>query len=205
MTYEIRLLTTIVFQSAVVFLFAGGVLSILYGAALFFGKGWALGLNERMNRWTSTRQLMRTLDLSLNVEPQLQRWHQFAGGFLVLASAYVFYAVILGHSANSIASAYHARAPIWIVETVFSVFWWVLALASVSGCILGLILMFRPRLLHRVEAWTGHSFSPTHFAKILEVMNTAPDQVIASHPKASGVFIILGGLYVTLLLGSALL
>ena len=204
-TYGIGLFTEIVFQSAVVFLFAGSVVSILYGAALFLGKEWALKANVRLNRWTSTRQMMRTLDLPLDVEPQLQRWHQFAGVFLVVASAYVLHAVIVGHSANAIASAYHAMAPLGIVETVFSVLWWVLALASGCGCILGLILVFRPRLLQSVEAWSRRSFSARHATKYLERVNNAPDQLIASYPKASGVLIVLGGLYVALMLGSALL
>ncbi|OGA02566.1 MAG: hypothetical protein A3I00_01445 [Betaproteobacteria bacterium RIFCSPLOWO2_02_FULL_64_12] len=205
MTYAIKIFTTIVFQSAVVFLFAGSVIAIAYGAMLFFRKEWALKVNERLNRWTSTRQMMRRMEAPRNVEPQLQRWHQFAGVFLLIASAYVFYAVIVSYSPKAIAAAYYSKAPTWVVEIVLAALWWVIALGSVGGCILALILIFRPPVLRRLEAWANRSFSVRHATKFLEVMNHAPDQLIALYPKVSSAVIVLGSLYVALMLGGVLL
>jgi len=63
----------------------------------------------------------------------------------------------------------------------------------------------RPSALKTLEAWADYRISERKAIKPLEKMRMSADLFVRAHPRAVGVLVILGSLYVLVNLGYTLL
>lgn len=194
----------IILQSALLFLFFGSLLSIIYGVSLFLRQRWVHVLNDRTKRWISSREAMRPLERPRNVDPFVHRWHLWIGLLVALGSGFVLYVAFFRYETAALAALFPARASLFAPMLVQG-FWWILVIGALAGLVAGLTLMTRPGLLRAVEEWGNRSYSERRAMKPMESMNFAVDQWTVESPRLSGGLIAVGGFYVAFALGYFLL
>ena len=203
MSPNVKTVTDILLHSALLFLLLGSLFTIGYGVSLLLKLRWVHALNDRMNRWVSSREALRPMEVSRDVDRFVYRWNLRVGMLLALGSAFVLYVAFFGPEAAAIARLFPARASVWGAMLVQGLRW-IVVLGSVAGLVSGIVLVVRPGLLRSAGAVSNRSYSERRATKLLEVMNISPDRWIMSSPRLSGAIIVVCSVYVALVIGHLL-
>src|SRR5438874_6615550 len=86
-------------------LFGGGV-GLLTGLALLFNKPMVVRLSQTMNVWISTRQAMRPLEQSIDVEPTVYRSHRIIGALLIAGACFTLYVLLIRFNGPEVVNAF---------------------------------------------------------------------------------------------------
>jgi hypothetical protein len=192
-------------QTIFIFLALGAVFTLAAGLLLVFGSQTALRISERMNRWVSTRAALRPLEEHRSISRPLYRMHRLAGALICAGALYSL--IVLGLPAGeaaitkSLSGIGPARFSAWLSESLR----YVLLAGNFGALLFGLVFVVRPSALKTLEAWADRRISERTAIKPLEQMRMSADQFLRRHPRAVGVLVILGSLYVLVNLGYALL
>jgi len=198
-------LSQIVEQTIFVFLLAGAVFALAAGLLLVFRSETAYRISERMNRWVSTRAAIRPLEEYRNISRPLYRLHRLVGVLICAGALYSL--IVLGMPsgeaaiAKSLSGIGPARFSAWLSESLR----YVLLAGNLGALLFGLVFIVRPSALKSLEAWADRRISERKAIKPLEKMHMSADRFLLAHPRAVGVLVILGSLYVMVNLGYALL
>ncbi len=195
----------IVQQTLFIFLALGAVFALAAGLLLLFNSQAAFRISDRMNRWVSTRALIRPLEEYRNVSRPLYRLHRLVG---VLICAGALYSLIVlglpsGEAAitKSLSGIGPPRMSAWLSESLRII----LLLGNFGALLFGLVFIVRPSALKSLEAWADRRISARKSTKPLEEMHLSADKFARAHPRLVGILVILGSLYVIVNLGYALL
>ena len=195
----------IVQQTIFIFFAVGAVFTLAVGLLLVFGSQAAFRISERMNRWVSTRAAIRPLEEHRNISRPLYRMHRLVGALVCAGALYslIVLGMPSGESAivKSLSGIGPARFSAWLSESLR----YVLLAGNFGALLFGLVFIVRPSALKTLEAWADHRISERMAIKPLEHMRMSADQFLRRHPRAAGVLVILGSLYVLVNLGYALL
>lgn len=198
-------LSQIVQQVIFIFLLAGAVFALASGLLLAFASETAFRISERMNRWVSTRAAIRPLEQHRNISRPLYRLHRLVGALICAGALYSL--IVLGMPAGeaaivkSLSGIGPARFSAWLSESLR----YVLLAGNFGALLFGLVFLVRPSALKSLEAWADRRISERKAIKPLEKMRMSADQLVRRHPRAVGVLVIFGSLYVLVNLGYALL
>jgi len=201
----LKFVSGIVQQTIVIFLALGAVFALAAGLLLVFRSQAAFRISERMDRWVSTRAAIRALEEHRNVSRPLYRMHRLVGALICAGALYSLIVLGMPSGKSAIVTSLIGVGPerfsAWLSESLRYVL-----LAGNSGALLfGLVFIVRPSALKSLEAWADRRISERKAIKPLEKMRMSADQFLRRHPRAVGVLVILGSLYVLVNLGYALL
>ena len=195
----------IVQQTIFIFLALGAVFALAAGLLLVFGSQAAFRISERMNRWVSTRAAIRPLEEYRNISRPLYRMHRLVGALICAGALYSLIVLGMppGESAivKSLSGVGPARFSAWLSESLR----YVLLAGNFGALLFGLVFIVRPSALKSLEAWADRRISERKAIEPLEKMRMSAEQLVRRHPRAVGVLVILGSLYVLVNLGYALL
>jgi hypothetical protein len=205
MTPYLKFLSQIVNQSIFVFLMVGAAFSLLVGLMLLLDSKRAFRIGERLDRWVSTRAVIKPLEEHRNVSRPLYRMHRLMG--LLICAGALYSLIVLGMPSGeaAIVKSLSGIGPklfsAWISESLR----YMLLAGNFGALLFGLVFIVRPSALKSLEAWADRRISERKAVMPLEKMRMSADQFLRRHPQTVGVLVILGSLYVLLNLGYALL
>lgn len=190
------------FQSAVIFLALGGVAGILIGALLVFRPGAFGALSAPLNRWISTRGLDKTLESNFSLEPWLYRHRHGTGAAILFGALFVlyFFSVQLDRAETLAGLARHYPYYPSLIAGLLDALVLSALLGALCATFVALFLLFRPSLLRGFEAGTNQWLSLRKALKPMEIPRDALDRYVERHARQAGLFLLLGGLYILVLL-----
>lgn len=195
MTPGTRLLLDIAYDATLIFLALGTFLALLYGLALIFRLSWSLELNEKLNRWISTRQAMRPMELSRDIHRPLYRKHRSVGLLVTAGAAVVLYVLLTRYHPAPIIAYFSRYMRPGVASWLLDWFRGFVLVTNVFALLIGLALFLRPSLLKGLEAWANRSYSGRGLSKFLDVMHLGVDRAVTGYPRLFGTAIVIGSLY----------
>jgi hypothetical protein len=205
MTPYLKFLSQIVNQSIFIFVLAGAAFALVAGLMLLLDSKRALRIAELLDRWVSTRAVVKPLEEHRNINRPLYRMHRLLGALICAGALYSL--IVLGMPsgeaaiAKSLSGIGPTRFAAWMSESLR----YVLLAGNFCALLFGLVFIVRPSALKSLEAWADRRISERKAVKPLEKMRNSADQFLRRYPQAVGVLVILGSLYVLVNLGYALL
>ena len=201
----LKFVAVIVQQAIFILLLVGAVFSFAAGLLLVFGSQTAFRISERMNRWVSTRAVIRPLEEHHSISRPLYRMHRVVGALICAGALYSLFVLGMPSGEAAIAKSLSGFGPprfsAWLSESLR----YVLLAGNLGALLFGLMFIARPSALKSLEAWADRRISTRKASKPLDQMRLSTDQFVRAHPRLVGVLVILGSLYVLVNLGYALL
>jgi hypothetical protein len=205
MVAYLKFLSQIVNQAIFVFILVGAAFALLAGLLLIFDTRRAFRVGDWLNKWVSTREVVKPLEEHRNISRPLYRMHRLVGALICAGALYSL--VVLGapSGGSAIAMSLAGVGPnrlfgAWLGESLR----YVLLAGNLGALVFGVVFLVRPSALKSLEAWADKRISERKAVKPLEKMRMSADQFLRRHPRAVGVLVVLGSLYVLLNLGYAL-
>src|SRR3954462_4650761 len=181
----------------------GGLVGLLTGLALILNQPLVVRLSQTMNVWISTRQAMRPLEQSIEIERSVYRSHRIIGTLLVAGALFTLYVLLVRFSGPEVVNAFvkllGLKVATWAAESL-RIF---LVIVNFAALVISAVMVVRPSGLKRLESWANRQYSAREATRPIEVPRAGPDVLMHSHPRALGIALAVAGLYVLFLLGYA--
>ena len=187
--YGDHLIGQLLFTTVVVFLFIGSLLGLVIGAGLLLRSAAILRFTDYMNRWISTRQVLRPLDVPLQMGPSGTGARWFGA---VLAALGAYSAVILIGSIDIVRLAGLLRVdPRYSLTAIgLQTAKWILVVGSVGAIIAGIMLLFFPGAWRNVESRANRWHTSRNLEMSEETVYLSLDRVVQAFPRVSGLVIV---------------
>jgi hypothetical protein len=201
MSPSTRVLLDIVLQTALISLFIASVLSLAFGIAMVLGSTWSMRLSANMNRWVSTRKMLRPLEVRRDIQRQVYQRHPLIGAILLIGAAFVLYFLFLRYDPVAFQRVFKGSLPAQTLDWLLQSLWWIVLVTNIFGMAVGAVMVTRPSLLKGIESWADRVYSTREVGKFWETMNHQPDRFVQNYPRLFGWLVVAGSLYASLTLG----
>jgi hypothetical protein len=205
MTPYLKFLSQIVNQSIFIFLMVGAAFALIAGLMLLFDSRRAFRVGDWLDRWVSTRQVIRPLEKQHSIARPMYRMHRLVGALICAGALYALIVLGTAQGAAAMTKSLSGLGSRHFVEWLSESLRLFLLIGNAGALVFGLFFILRPSALKRLEAWADRSISGRQATKPLEISHRTADQFVRAHPRMIGALVILGSLYVLLNLGYALL
>jgi hypothetical protein len=192
----LKFLSAIVQQTIFVFLLVGSVFALAAGLLLLFDSDRAFRISERMNRWVSTRSLLRPLEEQRSIARPLYRMHRLVGALICAGALYALIVLATPYGGLAITKSLSGLGPKPLVSWLSESLRIALVLGNVGALIFGIVFIVRPSALKGFEAWADRRISARQAAKPIEQVRLGTDTFARQHPRLLGSIVTLGSLYV---------
>jgi hypothetical protein len=190
----------IVWHSFVLFLWIGSALAILVGIGIWLAPDKTGRINQYFSRWIDTYRLQAALDRPRWTERFMYRHHRLIGGLMLGGALFVLYKFLLTPLKGKISSLTGTDV-FGLIDATAAV----LTIGAVLGAALGLVMITRPSLLRDLEKASNHWVSTQGFDHIVNRRPVDVDKYAFRYNRVTGLFLILSGLYVFVILTNLLL
>jgi hypothetical protein len=201
----LKFLSTIVQQAIFVFLLVGSIFALAAGLLLLFRSDAAFRVSEFLNRWVSTRAVLRPLEEQRSIARPLYRMHRLVGTLICAGALYALIVLGTPYGEMAITKTLAGIGPrhfaSWLSESLRIV----LLVGNLAALVFGIIFVVRPSALKRLEAWADRRISGRQATRPLEEVRLSTDTFTRQHPRLVGAVVTLGSLFVIVNLGFALL
>jgi hypothetical protein len=184
---------SILLTAVLAFILAGSLLGIALGAALLARNARAQAFVGGMNRWVSTRRLLRPVELPRDTG----HGGRGLGLLLAIAGAYVLF-VLAQIPLAKVAAALRVNAGSTLALIAIETAKWLLLAGCAASLVTGVMLVFFPQRWRSIEARANRWYSSRQMAAGGDDMHVPLDRLAERHPRAAG------GLILALSLASAI-
>ena len=177
-------------QALMVSLALGLAVSLFVGLLLLWRPATLFGLNARLSRWIDTRSALQALEQPLSLERFFYRHHQVVGGLITLAAAFVLWRWAFAYSRTGYLAALGRYWTVNRLDWIIAGLEWALVLLHAAILLFGLIVVFRPSLLKRVEGVANRWHRPD--AEVLDAVVFDLEGLVRASPRLTGFIVSLG-------------
>jgi len=179
----------VVLPSLALFGLAGSVLGIAVGLGLLLRSAATLRFFGTMNKWVSTRRILKPLEIPRNVGTPTASKPRWNGLVLVLAGAYVSIVLWQLDGAKLASAMTHgARHPV-VTEILLKAMRWFMVAGGLASVAIGVMLLFFPRAYPAFEARANHWYSTRQALTGGDSMHMTLDRWVEAYPRAAGAII----------------
>ena len=178
---------TVLLSALPIFLVTGGAAGLLVGAVLILRPHWLLRAGPIANRWISTGQLDRILNIPINADSWFYRYRRASGAVTLAGAMYVLYFFSVRIDTTNAGSGYGGM----FFETMVLI---ALLGAALALCV-SLIVLFRPSLLRKFESAANEWISLRDAMKPLDFLHNNVDEFTFRHTQQMGVVLVLCSVY----------
>ncbi len=184
-------------HSFFIFLLLGSVVGMIAGATLLIRPGWLLQAGKVVNRWVSTRKLMRIFARSVALEGWLYRYNVVFGVLLSVCSLYIiyFFTVVFDKKLEQNNFFKFDSIPPILMDGLLDAATLFFLIAAVFIFLISLFLIFRPSMLKDLEDRANHKTSIRKGLKPLEKLHDSLDQYVLKHKRVVGLLLFTGSVY----------
>lgn len=187
----------IILETVYQFFFVFGLIGIAVGIGLVVSHARMQQFSSRANQWVSMRRSTKWLAIPRDSGAAERRFRYLLGAVFVLLPAFTLFVLVTKIDGNRLAAALHLAAAYPNAAMLLESVRWILIAGSVLAVAVGVMLLFFPRALQAVEARTNRWYSTRNMTRGGEVGHFGFDAWVAGHPRAVGLVIALGALFVT--------
>lgn len=162
------------------------VSGLAVGFGLIASSPRIVGYFHALNRWVSTRHVLRPVELPVDTERVThlhQRW--IAGGF-VLGGLVSVFGLFAGLDATAVGAAFATKRFAPVVAIAVEGAKWVLIAGSALGVVVGAMLLFYPNAESTLERFANKWVSSRRVTRSWDDMHMNLDALVEAHPKPAG-------------------
>ncbi|HKQ28720.1 MAG TPA: hypothetical protein VJT77_08980 [Burkholderiales bacterium] len=174
--------------TAVLVLFATSLLGIAVGLGLLLRSTTMLGFVRQMNRWVSTRQALKPLEVPVRL-PAIDAGARWLALILIAVGAYATLVLL------------RVEAPPSLAGLALDALKWSVVAGSMISVVVGLFLLFIPRVWRKVEARANRWYSTRHLQLAADRLYMPLERVAEAFPRAAGAVVLILSLVAALASG----
>lgn len=197
----LSMLQQLLFPAMVIFLFVGGIFAILIGAALILRGDAILRYSGSMNRWVSTRRLLKPVEIPRHLEVRSIWGKRLLGITFFFGAAISIVSLIRTYDVAVVATMFKGSVPPVVLEMTAQGAKWFLLVGSTFAMVAGAMLVFVPDAFARLAARANHWHSARKYGRDMDAMHLTLDNWVQASPRAAGWIIVVLGAFVVLNLG----
>ncbi len=187
--------TSILTDAAVVLFFLVGLVAAAIGLMLLLSPEAFERVNKAASRRFSARQAMKPLEQPRYHEPFFYRHHGWTGGLILAGALFFLLSLLFRFTPEMAAAALPGVDWIWIAVI------WILITGNVFAVAVALVILLRPSALKPLEAAANRWISLRRASRPLDRTHEGPDRLVHSYPRASGLVLVLAGLFLMVTFG----
>ncbi len=195
------MLSEILFETSLQILTLASVVIFLLGIGMLIQPEKIEAMIAPLNRWISTDTAFQRINQPHWIERYFYRYHVPMGACITVGAIYSVYMFVIGIDGTSVLSAYQSLEQGWEALGLFEALFYLLLLLNCVAIIFGLVVIFRPSLLKKIESWSNNWVSTEELLKPLDNNFDSSNRWLPRHPRIFGLVVALGSLYILLNIG----
>jgi hypothetical protein len=171
------------------FFLLAGVCGVAIGLGLIFCSGRMLTLFEKSNRWISFRRVLKPVAIQRDSWPFVEKHRRALGLVLLIVSIFTIFNLTVDLDLEQISRRLtmgHVAAQIVVLSV-----WWFFLIGSVAAVITGIMLLFFPGVVHKIEQQSGRWYSSRHLSRNMDTMHTPLDSLALTYPRELGAAVVV--------------
>jgi hypothetical protein len=181
-------------QFLIVLFLVGGAFVFAVGTGLVVSNAGMQRIFARLNRWVSTRRVLRPLEIPHDTTQFVRKYRRWIGAFFIVGACYAIYGLVASYNERAFVSMLDMQTwpryfAAWLAESAR----WILLLGNAAAIVAGIMLELAPDKLAALETKGGHWFSDRQIAKGADTINDPLDRLVATYPRFAGCIIALVG------------
>jgi len=185
----------IVVPTVMLCLLAGSLAGIVFGFALALRSGPTLQFIARMNRWVSTEEALRPLEVPRRVEPAPDSpYRRLLGGLFVGGGALTIYFLLTRLQIARLVDARRALCHAIALDATEAIF----VAGGLFGLVIGTLMVFWPRGLAALEERLNRWYSTRRLVDAEDRMLMPLEPHVEAHPREAGWLIAIASAAIAL-------
>lgn len=181
------IIETVLLSALPILLVTSSVAGLIVGAVLILRPHWLVRASPIANRWISTGQLDRMLNISINADSWFYRYRRASGLATFVGAMYVLYFFSVQIDKTRAGSGY--------IGVLFDSMVLIALLGAALALFVSLIVLFRPSLLRKFESAANEWISLRNALKPLDISHNNVDEFTFRHAQQMGVILVLCSVY----------
>ena len=162
------------------------VSGLAVGVGLIASSLRIVGYFHMLNRWVSTRHVLRPVEVPVDTERATHRHHRWLAAGFVLGGVVAIFGLFAGLDANAVGAAFAAKRFAPVVAIAVESAKWVLIVGSAFGVVVGMMLLFYPNAESTLERLANKWVSPRRVTRSWDDMHMNLDALVEAHPRPAG-------------------
>ena len=164
-----------------------GIMGMTLSLMLLFAPHLARSLSSVLNRSVNVDNSIKFLGKDIEISEFLYKHHIAMGALLVTGSAFSLFFFFFTLDVSKLAGIFFgSQANEFSTELIISTFTWIGKIGCLAGLISGLLMVFVPQLIKRVESKLNSWFETQSVIDKLDKSGHDMDSVFFRHPVAIG-------------------
>jgi hypothetical protein len=186
MTSNGNLMLQMLYQFFVVTVLVFSGVGVAAGIGLIVASAPTLRFFHSVNRWISTRGVLRPMEIPRDTDRFSHRRRRWVGGALIAGGVFSVFGLAAGVDPAAVGAAFAKGDASRLVAIASGTLRWFLILGSAAGVAVGLVLCYSPDGLARIEKYANQWFSGRQVLRGSDDMNLTLDRLVEAHPAPSG-------------------
>ena len=162
------------------------VSGLAVGVGLITSSLRIVGYFHMLNRWVSTRHVLRPVEVPVDTERVSHRHHRWLAAGFVLGGVVAIFGLFAGLDATAVGAAFAAKRFAPVVAIAVESAKWVLIVGSAFGVVIGAMLLFYPNAESALERFANRWVSSRQVVRSWDDMHMTLDRLVEAHPKPAG-------------------
>jgi hypothetical protein len=162
------------------------VVGVAAGAGLIVSSARTLRLFRLMNRWVSTRGVLRAMAIPRDTERVSHTNRRLVGWALIAGGVFATLGLLLGVDTAAFSSAVAKGDTRVFVAIVAGTLQWFLIVGGAAGVVVGYLLCFSPDGLSTLEKYANRWISPRRALRGGDDVHPTLDHLVEAHPGQAG-------------------
>ena len=164
-----------------------GILGMMLSLMLVFSPRLAQSLSNTLNRSINVDKGIEFLDKEIEISEFFYSHHIVMGILIVAGSAFSLFFFFFSLDLSKFAGIFFgSRASLFTAELIVSTVTWIGKIGCLTGLVFGLMMVFTPDLLKRIENKLDALFETKSIFEKLDKSSRAMDTFFFRHPFAVG-------------------
>ena len=173
-------------QFLIVLFLVVAVSGLAVGVGLITSSPKIVGYFHLLNRWVSTRHVLRPVEVPVDTERATHRHHRWLAGGFVLGGLISIFGLFAGLDATAVGAAFAAKRVAPLVAIAVESAKWVLIAGSALGVVVGAMLLFYPNAEGTLERFANKWVSSRRVTRSWDDMHMNLDALVEAHPRPAG-------------------
>ena len=162
------------------------IMGLAVGIGLIVSSQKTLQLFQVLNRWVSTRHVLKPVEVPHETEGVAHRYQRWLAGGFVLGGLISIFGLAAGFDASAISKVVVEERFVPIVAIVVESAKWFLIVGSAFGVVVGAMLLFYPNAEMTLERYANRWVSSRQIARGGDDMHMTLDRLVEARPKPAG-------------------
>ena len=173
-------------QFLIVLFLIVSVSGLAVGVGLITSTPRIVGYFHTLNRWVSTRHVLRPVEVPVDTERVTHRHHRWLAAGFVLGGLIAIFGLFAGLDATAVSAVFAEKRFVPVVAIGVESAKWVLIAGSALGVLVGAMLLFYPNAESTLERFANKWVSSRRVTRSWDDMHMNLDALVEAHPRPAG-------------------